>query len=134
MARLLIDGDDLVVRLSWSERLRARRREVRLPGAVIKDARIEPDWWRALRGAPERGPRLPARCLGEWRHPRGRDFVALRSGYPAVLVDLWPTPSTAPLARIAVSVPPAEADELLGTLRRWRVPERPASPPAADLP
>ncbi|MET8563304.1 hypothetical protein ABZV75_22915 [Streptomyces flaveolus] len=134
MARLLIDDGDLVVRLSWSERLRARRREVRLPGAVIKDARIEPDWWRALRGVPERGLRRPARCLGEWRHPGGRDFVALQSGYPAVLVDLWPTPSTAPLARIAVSVPPAEADELLGVLRRRRAPERPASPPAADHP
>ncbi|CAM5265533.1 MULTISPECIES: hypothetical protein [Streptomyces] len=126
MARLLMDGDDLVVRLSWGERLRARRREVRLPDAVIKDAWSEPDWWRALRGVPEHGRLRPARPLGEWRHPRGRDFVALRSGYPAVVVDLWPTPSTAHLSRVAVSVPPEEAGELLGNLRRHRVPERPA--------
>ncbi|MER6681068.1 hypothetical protein [Streptomyces olivaceoviridis] len=126
MARLLIDGDDLVVRLSWGERLRARRREVRLPDAMIRDAWAEPDWWRALRGEPERGRRRPARPLGEWRHPRGRDFVALRSGYPAVVVDLWPTPSPAHLSRVAVSVPPEEAGELLEDLRRHRVPERPA--------
>lgn len=126
MARLLIDGDDLVVRLSWGERLRARRREVRLPDAVIKDAWAEPDWWRALRGEPEHGRRRPARPLGEWRHPRGRDFVALRSGYPAVVVDLWPTPSPVHLSRVAVSVPPEEAGELLEDLRRHRVPERPA--------
>ncbi|MET8768976.1 hypothetical protein [Streptomyces sp. NPDC004658] len=125
MARLLVDGDDLVVRLSWSERLRVRRREVRLPDAPIRDARIEPDWWRALRGVPRRGRRRPARPLGEWAHPGGADFVALRSGYPSVVVDLWPTPATAPLARVAVSVPPGEAEELLGALLRRRVPERP---------
>ncbi|MFC9925904.1 hypothetical protein [Streptomyces sp. NPDC127190] len=121
MARLLVEDGGLVLRLSWSERLRARRGTIRLPWTVVEAARIEPDWWRTLRGTPVKGSHRPAHCLGERRHPAGRDFVAVRSGGPAVLVGLRPG---APFARIAVTVPQAEAEETVRAVRRHRTPHR----------
>ncbi|MFI5685177.1 hypothetical protein [Streptomyces sp. NPDC051636] len=107
VARLVVDGDDVVVRLTLRERLLARRREVRVPLAAVREVTVQPDWWRALRGERHAGRRLPGRfCLGEWRHTRGRDFVAVRESGPVVLVGLWPP---AGYARLAVSAPDAEA-------------------------
>jgi hypothetical protein len=101
MARLDVTGGDVVVRLTWGERLRVRRREVRVPLADVKGVRVEPDWWRALRGTPRSGRGR----VGERHHPQGRDFAAVRVGVPVVLVDLW---RPVPFARLAVSVPDAE--------------------------
>jgi hypothetical protein len=113
MARLVVDGEDAVVRLTWREGLVARRREVRVPLAAVKGVRVEPDWWRALRGTPLTGRCRPGRwCVGERRHPLGRDFVAVRAGVPVVIVDLW---RPVPFARLAVSVP--DAAVAAGTLR-----------------
>ncbi|MFC3352163.1 hypothetical protein ACFOOM_33010 [Streptomyces echinoruber] len=113
MARLVVDGDDLVLRLSWRERLAAGRREVRVPSAAVVRADVEPDWWRCLRGTPRRGRWRPGRCLGERRHVRGRDFVAVRAGGPAVRVELG---SPASWARLAVTVPGPE--EVVRRIRR----------------
>jgi len=126
MARLVVDGDDVVLRLSWRERLLARRREVRVPMAAVKDVRVEPDWWRGLRGVPQRGSRRPGRCLGERAHVYGTDFVAVRANHPVVLVTLC---SAAPFARLAVTMP--DPDDVVRTLRlRFRLlkenPPRPA--------
>ncbi|MGW0628885.1 hypothetical protein [Streptomyces sp. NPDC002758] len=107
MTRLLVDGGDLVVRLTWAERLVARRREVRVPRAAVRRVTVEPDWWRALRGERRTGRWLPDRfCVGEWRHPDGLDFVAVRERGPVVVVDLGPT---APFARLTVSASDAES-------------------------
>ncbi|MEU3980761.1 hypothetical protein AB0F77_11705 [Streptomyces sp. NPDC026672] len=107
MARLDVDGDDLVVRLSPAERLAARRREVRVPLAAVRRAAVEPDWWRGLRGERRAGRWLPDRfCVGEWRHGGGRDFVAVRERRPVVVADLGPP---APFARLTVSVPDPQA-------------------------
>ncbi|MBC9727952.1 hypothetical protein [Streptomyces sp. TRM68367] len=106
MARLRVDDEDVVVRLSPREALLARRREIRVPLAQVKDARVEPDWWRALRGTARSGHSTPDRySVGERQHPQGRDFVAVRVGRPAVVVDLCPS---TPFVRLAVSAPDAE--------------------------
>jgi hypothetical protein len=101
VARLVVDGEDVVLRLALSERLLARRREVRLPLTAVRAVSVEPDWWRGLRGLPRSARWRPDRfCLGEWRHAEGRDFVAVRAHGPVVLVELWPS---APFDRLAVS-------------------------------
>ncbi|MFD7278529.1 hypothetical protein ACFV80_16145 [Streptomyces sp. NPDC059862] len=123
MARLIEEAEDLVLRLSWWEQLLARRREVRVPFADVKDVRIEPDWWRSLRGLPRGGRCRPGRCLGERPHRHGRDFVAVRADAPAVVVDLWPS---APFARLAVTVPDP-VNETVRTIQQRRVRERPKS-------
>ncbi|MDN3294325.1 hypothetical protein QWM81_09740 [Streptomyces ficellus] len=118
MARVVVDGTDIVVRLSWWEKLAARRRNVRVPVSALRRARIEPDWWRALRGRCGKGFWSPARlCVGTWRLPDGtEDFVAVRADGPVLCVELrhW-----APFGRLAVSVPdPKEAVRVLRPLER----------------
>ncbi|MFF4755083.1 hypothetical protein ACWD5R_28520 [Streptomyces sp. NPDC002514] len=124
MARLVVEGQDLVLRLSGPERLLVRRpRAVRIPWAAVRDAAVEPDWWRALRGLPRFGRWLPDRfCVGEWRHHEGRDLVAVREHGPVVVVDLWP--GRARYARLVVSVAGPE-----GVVRAVRRAMRTASLP-----
>ncbi|MER5185098.1 hypothetical protein ABT009_43620 [Streptomyces sp. NPDC002896] len=107
MARLQVEGDELVLHLSAAERLGARRRDIRVPLAAVEDVAVTRDWWRALRGEPETAVWLPGTCfVGVRRHPHGRDFAAMRMPRPVVSVDLRP-PS--PFARLVVSDPEPEA-------------------------
>ncbi|MGQ5634811.1 MULTISPECIES: hypothetical protein [unclassified Streptomyces] len=113
MARMLVDGDDLVVRLSWWERVAARRGGVRVALAEVCRVTAESEWWRALRGVPRRGVWIPGgRSVGTRGHPGGTDFVALRAGRPVVCVELRPS---APFRFLAVSVP--DMDEARSTAR-----------------
>lgn len=91
VAHLLVQNDDVVVRLSWREALLARRKGVRVPLGDVREAWVEPDGGRALRGTVERGRRSPGRfCTGTWRHADGVDFVAVRAPGPVAVVDLFP--------------------------------------------
>ncbi|GAA3387336.1 hypothetical protein [Streptomyces roseoviridis] len=91
MARLLVQNDDVVVRLSWREALLARRKGIRVPLTDVREAWVEPDWWRAMRGTGERGKWRPERfCTGTWRHAGGMDVVAVRGPGPVAVVDLFP--------------------------------------------
>lgn len=105
MARLVVQGDDLIVDLSWWERAAARHRDVRAPVSAIHQVTVEPDWWRALRGVRGRGTWIPGvLSYGIRPHPQGKDFAAVRvrAHLPVVCVDLR-RPS--PYARLAVTVP-----------------------------
>ncbi|MEU7011530.1 hypothetical protein [Streptomyces sp. NPDC046332] len=106
MARVTVDGADIVVRLSPREKLAARRRTVRVPVTFLREVRIEPDWWRALRGSRGRGLWIPDRvCVGTRVLPDGRDFAAVKPGSPVVCVELR---RDAPYGRLAVSDPDPE--------------------------
>jgi hypothetical protein len=104
MVRVHVEGDQLVARLPWRLALAAGRRTVRVPVAPVTDVRVEPSWWRALRGTPGRHYRFrPARCCaGELMHAEGRDFIALIADEPALVVELehW----RSPYARMALTV------------------------------
>ncbi|MCX4904837.1 hypothetical protein [Streptomyces sp. NBC_00878] len=103
MARMFVDGDDLVVHLTWREKAAARGGDLRVPLTAVCRVTVEPDWWRALRGAPQRGISIPGTlCIGTRSHHAGTDFVAIRSGRPLVCVELRPS---APFRLLAVSVP-----------------------------
>ncbi|WP_157855473.1 hypothetical protein [Kitasatospora purpeofusca] len=114
MARLTVEGADLVVRLIWWERLVARSGPVRVPLAAVEKVTVTREPWRVVRGVRESGVLVPGRlCLGVWRHPGGRDFVALRPFTDVVVsVDLR-RPS--PFARIAVHS--TEAPQTVADLR-----------------
>ncbi|WP_149179745.1 hypothetical protein [Streptomyces sp. TRM49041] len=105
MARIVVEDQDIVVRLAWWERLAARRREVRVPVSALRLAHIEPDWWRALRGEPGEGVWNPGRCVGTRHLPDGNDFVAVRADRPVLCVELR---RGAPFRRLAASVPRPE--------------------------
>ncbi|MBT2540820.1 hypothetical protein J7E99_08915 [Streptomyces sp. ISL-44] len=129
MARLYVDGDDLVVRTAWWERPLARHGDVRVPLASVADVGATADWWRPLRGVRARGTLIPgALCLGLWEHATGVDFVAIRHRHHGVVhADLRP-PSR--FARIVVSGP--RCDRVAATVREAM--ERAGSPAPAPAP
>lgn len=90
MARVEIYPDRLVIRLTASERaLAMRRRNVVLERDAITSAVITDDPWVWLRGVRSPGAHVPGRlALGTWRGLGGRDFAVIRSGRPAVVIDL----------------------------------------------
>ncbi|MFB7631102.1 hypothetical protein ACFC0M_09150 [Streptomyces sp. NPDC056149] len=134
MARLLISGAELVVRLAWWEKAVGRHGTVRVPVAAVRRVAVEPDWWRALRGRRRRGLWIPdTLCLGIREHAGGRDFVAIRPRSPVVCVEL--RAAAAPFGLLAVTVAhPRAATERL----RRQLPDidpadwRQAIPPPPD--
>ncbi|UNZ16096.1 hypothetical protein [Streptomyces sp. 891-h] len=107
MARLLIDGDDLVVRPSWWEKLATGHGQIRVPLSAVSRVGEATAWWRPLRGTPKRTSYLPGLShLGVWQHGDGQDFIAVHPWKPVVVVE---TRGQTPFARIALSVSDAHA-------------------------
>ncbi|MFD8545346.1 hypothetical protein [Streptomyces sp. NPDC059649] len=158
MARLDVEGDALVVRPAWWEKIAVRRAAVTVPLQAVTGVSVQEDWWRALRGSPVRGRSFSVpeyRCLGVWQHRDGQDFVAIapRRG-PVVQVDLHspsdprsparpgPSPHPGPspqqpaaaaFARIAVTTP--QAQDVVAAIRaalRRRAEARPGRHPPDD--
>jgi hypothetical protein len=103
MARIYIDGSDLVVGLSPLEKLGAFRGNVRVPLSAIRGAEVDPDPWSSLRGIRAPGTGIPGVvALGMRRRVDGWDFAALHGKGPAVRVDL---DRPAHFGRLIVSVP-----------------------------
>ena len=102
MARLFVDGPDLVVGLSWLEKLGAVHGNVRVPLSAGRSAVAEPNPWDALRGVKLAGTGIPGvAVLGTRRFDGGKVFAAVRGGRPAVRVDLG---DGSPFGRLVVSV------------------------------
>ncbi len=112
MARLLVDGDTLVVRLSLLEKLGALRGDVRLPLRAVRDIRVSDSPWEELRGVRAAGTGLPrVVALGTRRGPGTRDFAAVYRGMPGVVIEL----DRAALGRLVVSTAdPAEVVRRVG--------------------
>ncbi|WP_052442498.1 hypothetical protein [Streptacidiphilus neutrinimicus] len=117
MARVTIHGGDLVVRPSWRERAVMRYGLVRAPLAAVARVEVLAEPWRCLRGSRESGLSIPDRAwLGVWRHPAGRDWIAVRPWRgPVLMVELRPP---AEFARVALSVvdPQEQAARLRGAV------------------
>jgi hypothetical protein len=102
MANLMVDGADVVVRLSGLEKLAAFRGDVRVPVASVSAVAVEPSPWSALRGIRSPGTGWPGViAYGVRRYRGGRDFAAVLGKRPAVRLELDP-PS--PFARVVVTV------------------------------
>ena len=101
MAQLIVEGDDLVVRLSPLEKLGAFRGDVRVPFGPVGDLRAIDDLWPELRGIRAPGTGLPGViALGTRRGGGILDFAAVYGHRPGVVVDLrQPTP----FSRLVVS-------------------------------
>lgn len=102
----MIEGGELVVRLSRLEKLGAFHGDVRVPLAAVADAHASERPFGELRGLRAPGAGVPGViALGTWRSRAGKDFVALYRGKPGVIVNL----SDAPFARLLVSTDDAGA-------------------------
>ncbi|WP_063831318.1 hypothetical protein [Streptomyces sp. NRRL F-2664] len=108
MARVSVEGAEVVVRLGLREGLAARRRQVRVPVAALRDVRVERSWWRVLRGRPGHGTWSPGRCSGVRSRPAGEDFVAVKAESTVLCLELG---DGAPFRRVAVSVADPERAE-----------------------
>jgi hypothetical protein len=107
MAKLIVDGPDLVVRLSPLEKLGAFHGDVRVPLRAVRSAQPEPHPWDAVRGVKAAGTGIPrVAVLGTRYVKSGRDFVALVAGRPVVRVELS---DQAPYEQLLVSVSDPES-------------------------
>ena len=90
MAQLLVQGEQLVVRLSTWEKIAAIRKGLRVPLSAVTSVTVEPYPYGALRGARSPGVSISGvLAYGTWRSPLPqRDFVALHGSAPAVRVQL----------------------------------------------
>lgn len=102
MARMIVDGPDLVVRLSPLGKLGAFRGDVRVPLRTVRSVCVELHPWSALRGIRGPGTGIPGMiALDTRRFPGGEDFAAIEGRRPAVRADLA---AESPFGRLVVPV------------------------------
>jgi hypothetical protein len=111
VARIGYEGDELVVRLSWLEKLGALRGDVRVPRSSVRVVRATDQAWSELRGVRAPGTGWPGVIALGTRRGGIRDFSAVYGHRPAVVVEL----QGAEFERLVVSV--RDADEVR-TLQR----------------
>lgn len=89
MARIEVFADRLVIKLSAPERtLALRRREIVLSRERITSALISDDPWVWMRGVRSPGAHVPTKlAIGTWRSFSGTDFLLIRAGRPAIVLD-----------------------------------------------
>lgn len=98
----MIDGEDLVVRLTAGEKFWAFHGDVRVPLSGVYRVTTLDLAWPELRGWRMAGVAIPGRSsLGTRRHGSGYDFVAVHRIRPAVQVDIHGPPRW---QRLVVSV------------------------------
>jgi hypothetical protein len=107
MATVTVDGPDLVVRLSWKEKMGALHGDVRVPVSSVQTATVELTPWNAIRGNKVAGTGIPGRtALGVRYSSEGKDFTAVHPDQSAVRIDL---DAKSPYSRLLVSVPDPES-------------------------
>jgi hypothetical protein len=89
MASVAVYPDRVIVRLSAAEKaLALRRKDLVLDRSAITSALITDDPWVWLRGVRAPGAHIPGKLsLGTWRGEGGKEFVLVRGGRPAVVLD-----------------------------------------------
>jgi hypothetical protein len=109
MAELVVNGDELQVRLSGWERAAAFHGDVAVPLSAVRAVSLEPQPWRALRGIRAPGTGWPGVIAYGVRRMTGErpDFAAILRGRGVVRIELDPP---AEFARLLISVADAEAE------------------------
>jgi hypothetical protein len=112
VADLVVEGTNLVLRLSRIEKVGALHGDVRVPLSAVSGVRATATPYEELRGlirCPGTGwPRLIA--LGTYRWPGTKAFAAVYRDKPGVVVDL----TGVHFQRLVVST--ADADDVVGRL------------------
>ena len=102
MATLRVDGEDLVLHMSWREKAAGFHANIRAPLSSVLSVKVISNPWLELRGWRMAGLAIPAFfAFGTRRHGTGYDFTVLRRMQPVVQVEL----STGRFMRWQVSVP-----------------------------
>jgi hypothetical protein len=102
MAELITDDEDLVVRLTPSEKIWGLHGDVRVRLSSVVSVASDPQPWLGLRGWRMAGISIVGHAvLGTRRHGHGYDFCVLHSDRPAVRVAL----ASGRFSRLVISVP-----------------------------
>jgi hypothetical protein len=127
MASLILDGADLMVKMSELEMVEAFHGDLRVPLAAVQAVRVVDDAWSELRGIRAPGTGIPGViAIGTRRGPFGKDFAVVHGRERAVVVDL----AGADYARLVVTTPDAES--VAAEIRRNLAPSFGETPPPAD--
>jgi uncharacterized protein len=108
MAELIVDQDELVVRLTLGEKIWGFHGDVRVRLSAVVSVAPDRDPWQGLRGW-----RMAGVCvtrvimLGTRRHGAGYDFCILHRDRPAVQVTL----ASGRFSRLIICVPEGAAPE-----------------------
>jgi hypothetical protein len=91
MAELIVDDEDLVVHLTFGEKIWGLHGNIRVRLSSIVGVAPDPKPWPGLRGWRMAGVSFPGHAaLGTRRHGAGYDFCILHRDRPAVRVDVTP--------------------------------------------
>src|SRR5215831_17472230 len=102
MAKLIVDDENLVVRLTLGEKIGAFHGDIRVPLSSIVSVAPDPKPWLGLRGWRMAGVSFTGLVsLGTRRHGTGYDFCILHRDRPAVQVDL----ASGRFGRLVICVP-----------------------------
>ncbi len=89
MAKLEVEGDELVVTMHTAEELGAFHGPIRVPLSDVSRVRAVADAWNELRGIRAPGTGIPdVIALGTRRGSFGKDFAAVYHHRPGVVVEL----------------------------------------------
>ena len=124
MATLVVEGSDLVVKMSELEKFEAVHPDIRVPISTIRAVRVVEDAWPELRGIRAPGTGIPGViAVGTRRGSFGKDFAVVHGRERAVVVDL----EGANYARILVTTP--DADNVAAEIQRHLMPASSFLPP-----
>ena len=89
MARLNVEGGDLVLNLSGLEKVEGFHGNIHVPVSSVENVRCTPDPWSELRGIRAPGTGVPWIILVGTRRAGGvKDFAAIHGHGPAIVVEL----------------------------------------------
>jgi hypothetical protein len=107
MARLRVDGDELLLDLSGLEKLEGFHGNIRVPLSTVREVRVAEDPWSELRGIRAPGTGLPGVIAVGTRRGSGlKDFAAVHGKGAALVVEL----EGAEFERLVVTEDDAEAE------------------------
>lgn len=115
---LLVDGSDLLVKMSEVEKFEAMHADVRVPLTMVRTVRVVDDAWPELRGIRAPGTGIPGViAVGTRRGSFGKDFAVVHGKEEAVVVEL----DGAAYSRIVVTT--TDAGSVAAEIQRHLVPE-----------
>jgi len=89
MAEIRVDGGQVVVQLSLTEKIGALHGDLHFPPSAVRAVRVVDKPFGEIRGIRSPGTWVPGVvALGTWRRREGRDFVAVYRSKRGIVVDV----------------------------------------------
>ena len=114
---MLVDGSDLLVKMSELEKFEAMHADLRVPLGTVRIVRVVDDAWPELRGIRAPGTGIPGViAVGTRRGSFGKDFAVVHGREEAIVVEL----DGGAYSRIVVTTP--EASSIAAEIQRHLMP------------